>query len=139
MFLFAMGDNTPVAVTQVNSSDTGKLHVPAHVQREQDICIDDVVEVTLFDVNDYVDSASFENPQVSGDFVTVPADFVRSVGLELGEAYPVSFEKVEEVDTEAEEQSDAENLLEQMGAEVSGEEADAEEEEEEETLGELFG
>lgn len=140
MYSSVMGDNThKLSVNQSGTTgNTAQVHVPASVQREQGVCIDDVVEVTLFDVNDYVNSASFENQQTAGDKVSVPADFVRSVGLEIGETYPVSFEKVEDVDDE-EEQSDAETLLEEMGAEVSGEEEAEEEAEEEEGLAELFG
>lgn len=142
-----MGDNSySLTVGSVNETETGRVFVPVNEQREQGICIDDVVSVTIHGIGQYVNSATFENPQKAGDRVTVPADFVRSVGLELDEVYSVSFEKVEEVDVAEETES--------VQSDDDGEESDGlsdlfnsdndtepepDEAEDEPGLGELFG
>lgn len=93
-----MGDNTQnVTVSGIGNehSETAVVHVPASVQREESICIDTEVEVTIEDIGGIFESVSFTNPQTAGDAVTVPAQVMRSTGIEAGEQYPISFEVVD--------------------------------------------
>jgi antitoxin component of MazEF toxin-antitoxin module len=127
------------------------VRVPAQVQRNQGICIDDEVEVTISGLDGLFNSLSFTNPQTAGDAVTVPARVVREADLELGSDYEMAFEKVEDegCDDEPEAGSDeVDQILEEIETEVEEsdesdpvDEAPSEEEEEEESpgLGELFG
>jgi len=117
------------------------LTVPAEVQRNQDVRIDDELEVSLIGVSSLIDRASFESRQIAGDRVTVPADVARQLSLVAGDEYEVEFEKIEEEEEDdiedeefvldADPEPSAEELIEEM-------EEETEEEEEEEGLGALF-
>jgi bifunctional DNA-binding transcriptional regulator/antitoxin component of YhaV-PrlF toxin-antitoxin module len=159
-----MGDTThTLAVGANNNSDTGSVHVPADVQREQGICIGTEIEVTIEDIEGLFNSVAFENQQISGDRVSIPAEIMRKTDIEPGERYPVSFEVVEDdADAEAEQEADSlddeeyaipddeveddeSDSLEEMLNDLeddSGTEQEAgveDDEEEDKGLGELFG
>lgn len=140
-------------VTGINNCDSGMIHVPAQVQRDEGICIDATVEVTLSDIPDaeFIDSVSFQGTQIGGDSVTVPARLMRKLGLDGGETVTASFEKVEDdADDESEEtldkgaqdaddgESDESSDFEEMLDDVMDDGEQDEDEQEEEGLGELF-
>jgi len=135
-----------------NDCQTGQIRVPADVERNQDLSIDDDVRVVMTDVGKYVDTASFVGTFTSGSRITVPAEFVRETGLQLGETYMVGFEAVElrtvseliEEDggPEDEPEEDEPETLGKLFETSSGqpvESDDGEDEDETEGLGELFG
>jgi len=133
---------------QETGADTARVTVPATVQREQGISIDDPVRVTIEDIGSVFESITFEGHQTAGDTVTIPAELVRRAGLEHGEQYPVMFEKVDESDEEAtdeEVEESVEDELDELFSDLIEEEEENvsedqdEEEEESEGLGELFG
>ena len=131
-----------------NVSDSGMIHVPAQAQRDEGICLDDPVEVTLSDLDhEFIESLSFEGVQTAGDSVTVPARIMREAGIEGGDEVTATFEKVEE-DTDDEE---PESLGESHGAtdeeveesvdsldDLFADDEEDEAETEDEGLGELF-
>jgi len=143
-----------------NDCQTGQIRVPADVERDQDLSIDDDVRVVMTDVGKYVDTASFVGTFTSGSRITVPAEFVRETGLQLGETYMVGFESVElrtvseliEEDEDdpdkADEVEDEPKTLGKLFETSSGQPVDSDEDEDEdetegsvgdEDLGELFG
>lgn len=133
-----MGDSTHNLTAQgIENQDTMTATVPADVQREEGIAIDDEVEVAINGVSELIDRASFRRPQIAGDKVTIPADVVRQLGLVAGETYEFEFEKVEASGVSGaipdEEVSDDEDVAEAI------EEAESESNDDSRSLGELFG
>lgn len=125
-------------MTVADTGSTSKqVYVPADVQREEGICIDDHVDVTIHDVSDVIDKASFTNRQTGGDKVTIPADVVRTLGLVAGEEYEFEFENAEQDDLPG---GIADESLDDDGEAVDNALNDAESEPDEESagLGELF-
>lgn len=139
-----MGDSThTMAVSGVSGQDTAQIRVPASVQREQGISIDDEIEVTVDGLEGLFNSVSFTGNQVAGDTVTVPAKVVRQSGIEHGERYEVMFEKVaEEPVDELEDEEyaiEAEEIDEETEKRAQEVVDEMEEMEQEEDLGQLFG
>jgi hypothetical protein len=164
-----MVEETQSLTMQGTGYTSKQLTVPADVQREEGIAIDDEVEVQLHGVSDIIDQASFTARQTGGDRVTVPAVVVEQLGIVAGEEYDVAFsaveddeidgaipdedvaddEDVEEAIEEAESEMDelldeAESEMEDESAESEGRSSTADaqsesEEEDEPGLGELFG
>jgi len=144
-----MGDNTHTLTAQgVSNQDTMQVTVPADVQREQDISIDDEVEVAIIGVSSIIDRASFEGRQTAGDRVTVPAEVARQLSLVAGEEYEFEFDTVEEslddadyavADDDIESEEDEGEGLGDLFSTDDEDEVEAEDEQEEEGLGELFG
>ena len=136
-------EHTLVASESHPGSTSGTVYVPVTEQREQSISIDDKLAVTISGLDGVISSLTFENRQISGDNVTIPATVVRKADIELGEQYTFEFEKV------TEDLEDSEFAIADEEAGVSEPEADdievesesevESEEEEEEGLGQLFG
>jgi len=141
LYLIVMSNGTHgMTVSKVSKeADTAQVYVPAEVQREQGISIDDTIEVTIEDLPGIFESITFENPQTGSDRVTVPAEIVRKADIERGEQYPVMFEKVEDSDWKETNES-LEEFQDEMEDEGIGvdEEESQDEEEEEETIADLF-
>jgi bifunctional DNA-binding transcriptional regulator/antitoxin component of YhaV-PrlF toxin-antitoxin module len=144
-----------LTVQGIGSQDTAQVTVPADVQREMGIAIDDEVEVAIHGVSGLIDRASFTGQQTAGDRVTIPADVVRQLGLVAGEQYDIGFDTPEDDevpgaipdedvtdDEEVEEAIEsAESRLESGTADEQSESEEAESEMEDEDspgLGELF-
>jgi antitoxin component of MazEF toxin-antitoxin module len=139
-------------VTPNNVSDSGSLYVPAQVQRDLGICIGTTVEVVIRDFDhDFIESVEFENDQVAGDSVTVPAHIMRTIGLHDSTEVTAEFRLPDEVDETESELGEAPGALEDEEDKTlddildetfgtDDEEAEEEDEQEEEGgLGELFG
>lgn len=124
-----------VTVSKINDEhDSGRVHVPASVQREAGICIDTDVEVTISGLDGLMTQVAFVGSQQAGDHVTVPAELVRKADIDLPGTFDVSFAKVEDESDE----SDVVVSDEDVPDEVLGEGEQVEAETEEEGLGELF-
>lgn len=158
-----MGDSThTLTASGFSNQDTMRVHVPAQVQREQGISIDDELEVAILGVSSLIDRASFETRQMAGDQATIPAHIARELGLVAGEEYEFEFEKLtdeeelpgsipdEDVTTDedvAEAIEEAEEAVEQAEESVEElpefeelmSEEDEDESEDEPGIGELFG
>jgi bifunctional DNA-binding transcriptional regulator/antitoxin component of YhaV-PrlF toxin-antitoxin module len=153
-----MGDNTHTLTAQgVSNQDTMQVTVPADVQREHDIAIDDEVEVAIHGVSSLIDRASFEGRQTAGDRVTIPAQVARQLSLVAGEDYEFGFDTVEDdvpaaiPDEDVTDDEEVEEAIEEAEEEMEDDspglgelfstedEEETEDEQEEEGLGELFG
>lgn len=95
MYSIVMGDSThTLTANGIANQDTAQVTVPAEVQREQDIGIDDEVEVTLDGLNGLFESIAFTGEQKAGDRVTIPAEVARRADIDHGQQLEVTFEKV---------------------------------------------
>lgn len=90
-------DTHDSTIQQSGRGDTGTLYVPASAQREQGIGIGDTVEVTLRNLDGIMNSVSFENKQVAGDCISVPAELMRRMDFEHGQEVTAQFERVDDV------------------------------------------
>jgi len=131
-----------VTVSKVNENcDTGKVHVPASVQRSEGICIDTDVEVTVAGLDGLMTQVSFIGTQKAGDYVTVPAELVRTAEMDLPGQFDVSFEAIEDEDDADDSDvvvSDDDVPDEVLDDGQESVESEPEAEESEEGLGELF-
>jgi len=146
-----MGDNTHT-LTVGQDRTSGRVTIPASVQREQGICIDSEVEVEISGLDGLMTQVAFVGTQVAGDQITVPAELVRKTDMDLPGQFDVSFEAIEDEDESADE-SEAmvededvdgdiiEEIEDEIEAATETEEAESEpvEEESETDLAELFG
>lgn len=148
-----MSDNDTTFESSVHKSgsSSGQIYVPAAAQRSEGICIGTVVEVTMsgFD-SEFITEVSFQNEQVSGDTVTVPARLMRKLELDTPTDVTASFTVVEDdeetkslADNRGSVEDDDSGIMSEMKEEFDSMAEDltesSEEEEENEGLGELFG
>jgi|APHM01.1.fsa_nt_gi hypothetical protein len=125
-----MGDSThQLTVQGIGQQDTAQVTVPASVQREMGISIDDEVEVAIHGVSDLIDQASFEGTQTAGDRVTIPAKVVRTLDIVAGQEYEFGFDIPDDESDEAE--SMASDEADDVASEESSDDSPG--------LGELFG
>lgn len=145
-----MGDNTHT-LTIGSDANSGRVTVPAQVQREQGICIDSEVEVEISGLDGLMTQVAFVGTQVAGDQITVPAELVRKAEMDLPGQFDVSFDAIEDEEEPADESEAViededvdgdiiEEIEDEIDAATETEEAESEtvEEESEEGLGELF-
>lgn len=133
-----MGDNTHT-LTVGSDSNSGRLTIPASVQREEGICIDSEVEVEISGLDGLMTQVAFVGNQIAGDQITIPAELVRKTDMDLPGQFDVSFEKVE-----SEDESESDTVIEDEDVdggiieEIEEYSEPVEEETEEESLGDLF-